>query len=1035
MLTQQQIEQYRAKYGIQPQATQASQASGMSAAERIAALKAKPTPMTAQPEQSFLQDAGQDIKQTGEGLGRAYEETKKKLGEISDAQASGEQGFGRSFLQSAGTVAGGISSGIGEVFKGAVKTAIPQSWETGIKEGITTGVKAALPVAKSIDTAIGSPVQSAIKSYETASPASKRDIDALLGAGSLALDVATAGFGKKAGETVVKKGVEVAGELGTKAVRTGEAVIKEAKPAVKSAAERIKELAYPSPTPIKAVGEVAQGTSKDITPVVKALSALDTTGVKTFSDLGGKIKGKIKELSKQVDADLAIDATKKTLGDLNIIEKTKDGLDVVTNPVKTALDNLSEYYTKIGDNLKLAEVESIVKKAVTEGIDNVDINNLAREYGRNFNAFNKMGDPLTSVTKQGYELTRGKLKDLARSGLSGDAAKSADDTISALYDTQRLIDKSVEGVNKLQQKIRERGLVEKIGHAVTKYADLLTGGSLRGMVAGVMPRGQGYKTLNALDLQDLLQKNLEIIQKAIQTKSDDEIVKIINTMQKRVAPAKVVVPKKEPLLLNAPKPGVPRKSFGSSPVINLPKKTQTTIEKVANKQILPKQSIKQNVKSQPLIQEAKKYKSAEEFVNSQGNIVYRGGQEISSNNITNSGISVSTSKNVASDFAKQKGGSVSENIISKDAKILNYKDVPGVNFKYLNDYSPELDNGNKQIWKDLEVEYQKAIDYAKKNGYDAVKLPLEGETRIINKDIIKTKSQLEDIWNKANGKTMLPTQGTPKKVSINGKPREYAKDLTDEDKTIETKAFNRIDREADKIIKAEKDKNGNVINTDNFRPYFKDDGYKGYNAASVQEPASELSKKAFAEALKNKGKYATFYAGGSGTGKTSAVKNISSINKIINDSAVVLDGNLSSYDSAIKKIIEATGAGKRVPIIYVYRDPIDSLVNGVVKRSINNIDEAGRIVKNSVIADNHIGSWETVRRLFKEGFDVKFIDNSLGAGKAKRVTYDDLVNKIKHPSKEKLTQMFNNKIKELYDSKTAIGKRAITEEEFAKYIE
>ena len=50
-------------------------------------------------------------------------------------------------------------------------------------------------------------------------------------------------------------------------------------------------------------------------------------------------------------------------------------------------------------------------------------------------------------------------------------------------------------------------------------------------------------------------------------------------------------------------------------------------------------------------------------------------------------------------------------------------------------------------------EYQKAIDWAKSNGYDAVKLPLEGETRIINPDIIKTKSQLEEIWKKANSKT------------------------------------------------------------------------------------------------------------------------------------------------------------------------------------------------------------------------------------------------------------------------------------------
>jgi hypothetical protein len=144
------------------------------------------------------------------------------------------------------------------------------------------------------------------------------------------------------------------------------------------------------------------------------------------------------------------------------------------------------------------------------------------------------------------------------------------------------------------------------------------------------------------------------------------------------------------------------------------------------------------------------FKTAEDYVKAQGTPVYRGGQDLSSSNVTNSGISVSNGKQVATDFAKQKGGSVSENIISKNAKIIDYKDIPSVKFKNINDYSPELDTGNKQIWKDLEIEYQKAINYAKQNGYDGVKLPLEGETRIINADVIKTKSQLTDIWNKAN---------------------------------------------------------------------------------------------------------------------------------------------------------------------------------------------------------------------------------------------------------------------------------------------
>ena len=150
-----------------------------------------------------------------------------------------------------------------------------------------------------------------------------------------------------------------------------------------------------------------------------------------------------------------------------------------------------------------------------------------------------------------------------------------------------------------------------------------------------------------------------------------------------------------------------------------------------------------------LMNEAKKYKSAEEFVKAQGTPVYRGGADLSKEKITGAGVSVSKSKNVADDFVKQKGGTVQENFISPNAKIVDYADVPNVKFKNLNDYSPELDIGNRQIWRDLEVEYQKAVNWAKSNGYDGVKLPLEGETRIINPDVLKTKPQLTDIWNKA----------------------------------------------------------------------------------------------------------------------------------------------------------------------------------------------------------------------------------------------------------------------------------------------
>ena len=81
-------------------------------------------------------------------------------------------------------------------------------------------------------------------------------------------------------------------------------------------------------------------------------------------------------------------------------------------------------------------------------------------------------------------------------------------------------------------------------------------------MGGLLPRGVGYKTLNALDLEKHLKKNLEVIQKAIKSKSDDEINQLL----------KQEVPK-----------------------------------------ILKSKPLKSKTPTNPLIQEAKKYKSAEEF--------------------------------------------------------------------------------------------------------------------------------------------------------------------------------------------------------------------------------------------------------------------------------------------------------------------------------------------------------------------------------------------------------------------------------------
>lgn len=338
----------------------------------------------------------------------------------------------------------------------------------------------------------------------------------------------TVGVGKIA--TAVKPALERGVKTG---VETTMGAVKTGVDTSKRATAKIIKAVEPKPlAPTEAVGQVLQGKTGDIPAGVKGLSTLDTTGVKTYSELGTKIKDRIGELAKKVDEDLGVDQTKRALKDLTISGKTTSGKVVKMKPIDDALSQLDELYTKTGDKLSSANIKELAVKAKNEGLTDLEVNDIARVYGSEFKdkAFSKLGEPLTSVNAQMYENTRTSLKEIARRGIKGAEAKTADKQMSALYKTQALIQKNVEAVNKLQQRIQERGLLEKVGHSVSKYADVLTGGSIRGFVGGLLPRGAGYKVLNALDLEKALEKNLQIIQKAIKSGDDEELLKLIKSI-------------------------------------------------------------------------------------------------------------------------------------------------------------------------------------------------------------------------------------------------------------------------------------------------------------------------------------------------------------------------------------------------------------------------------------------------------------------------------------------------------------------------
>jgi len=463
-----------------------------------------------------------DIKQTGSNLINTVKETFAKSQEAKTASRRGEQGMVRGFAQQAGIGLGGISQVGGDLFTGAVKTALPQAGEDVLKAGVSSTVK---PLTES------NFVKSIYEKYNSLDETKKRDIDATLGLGSFLTDLV--GFG------LAKKPVVSALKAGSEAVTTGIKAAEEITTRIPRATEKLITMTKEGITPViskeKAIGEVLQGTTQDIKKGTAGLSLVDTKGIKTYQKLNEAIDKKIPELAKVVDNEFAQDTTKKLLNDLTITKPTKAGGTVSVNYVDNALNQLAELYTKTGDVVKQADIEDLINIAKTDGLNKLEINDIARNYGQEFGdkAFNKMGDPLTSINAQMFENTRKGVKEVARSGLTSNVAKKADEAMSKLYDTRALVKKNVEAVNKLMNRIEERGLVEKIGYNVSKYADILTGGSLRGFIGGILPRGAGYKTLNALDLEALLERNLKIINEATKAKTPSQFKEITSQLLDR----------------------------------------------------------------------------------------------------------------------------------------------------------------------------------------------------------------------------------------------------------------------------------------------------------------------------------------------------------------------------------------------------------------------------------------------------------------------------------------------------------------------
>jgi len=278
----------------------------------------------------------------------------------------------------------------------------------------------------------------------------------------------------------------------------------------------------------KLAGKITQGKIEDLPQAQEALTSIDTKGIKNYQDLSSALSSKIKEVAKAQDAALNAKPEPIALEDL-----TSNG----HNFVQDALKQLSDYYEKTNDITGMQKIEALTQKAENTGLSIKEVNDLARVHGSELNAYNANGELASGLTKQAAENTRQGLKATVNENMGEDYAKTHDPQLSSLINTRDLIDKVAEKANALGQKIQQRGLLGKIGYYTGKAIDLATGGALKNFINYFIPRGEGLKTLNPLDLESQLQKNLQMLQKLSTAKlSDADFTTRLNKLVDSVRP-------------------------------------------------------------------------------------------------------------------------------------------------------------------------------------------------------------------------------------------------------------------------------------------------------------------------------------------------------------------------------------------------------------------------------------------------------------------------------------------------------------------
>lgn len=369
-----------------------------------------------------------------------------------------------------------------------------------------------------------------VKATQVAANASKgaKVANSLKNAGKIAAVDAAASLpimGAKEGElnSDAVKNAAIGGAIGGAVNIAGDVVS-----SLKSSGSELFEKARQS------AGQIAQGDPSDQLVMMKAIDEIDTGGIETYKDLSNAFDETIKKNLTSLDD--MLDASDIRLTTDNAVSAIKAGEETISkSPIEEGLDALDEFYTNVKQPEDLARIRELKQAFQEGGLSLRETNDLAREIGRQRSGFLASGNPSTSLSKQAYENIRTGLKDLVRSNIGDDSAKLLDQQVSDFITGKSLSDDMIKKGEKLKQKISERGFGERVGRLIGSAVDQLTFGGIKGLSQKLLvTSNRGFKTLNTLDLEDDLARNIKVIEMLVEKLDNKSVRKSLTNIDKAI---------------------------------------------------------------------------------------------------------------------------------------------------------------------------------------------------------------------------------------------------------------------------------------------------------------------------------------------------------------------------------------------------------------------------------------------------------------------------------------------------------------------